>query len=119
MNKENKELIVVKTTVFDKIKKFFKKLFFKKEEIYEAVDENQNKKENDFINRVKIEEDVEKQRLLKLQELIAEDIIKEEELPDDDVKALHKLYDNQILELKKSIDEYREKILKIRMSINE
>ena len=27
MNKENKELIVVKTTVFDKIKKFFKIVF--------------------------------------------------------------------------------------------
>ena len=119
MDKNNSnELTVVKENILDKIKNFFKKLFSKKEE--EKIEETVKvKKENDFINSVKIEEDNEEKRLLKLQSLIVEDVINEDELPEEDVKALHELYDRQILELKKSIDEYREKILKLRMNINE
>lgn len=118
MDKNNSnELTVVKENILDKIKNFFKRLFSKKEEMKaETVD---TKKENDFINNIKIEEDNEEKRLLKLQYLIVEDVITEEELPKEDIKALHELYDRQILELKKSIDEYREKILKLRMNINE
>ena len=41
------------------------------------------------------------------------------EKPEEDVKALHELYNKQILDLKRSIDEYKEKILKLRMNINE
>lgn len=119
MDKKNSnELTVVKENIIDKIKNFFKKLFSKKVEEKEVETVN-TKKENDFINSVKIEEDNEEKRLLKLQTLIAEDVITEEELPEEDVKALHKLYDKQILELKKEIDEYREKILKLRMNISE
>lgn len=119
MDKNNSnELTVVKENIIDKIKNFFKKLFSKKEE-EKQVEIVQTKKENDFINSVKIEEDNEEKRLLKLQSLIAEDVITEEELPEEDVEALHKLYDKQILDLKKQIDEYREKILKLRMNINE
>lgn len=119
MDKNNSnELTVVKENILDKIKNFFKKLFSKKEE-EKKVETVEVKKENNFINSVKIEEDTEEKRLLKLQSLIAEDVITEEELPEEDVKALHKLYDKQILDLKKEIDEYREKILKLRMNINE
>lgn len=50
---------------------------------------------------MKIEEDSEEKRLLKLQTLIADEVITEEELPEEDVKSLHKLYDRQILQLKK------------------
>ncbi len=118
MGKNNSnELTVVKENILDKIKNFFKRLFSKKEE--EKVEIAETKKENSFINSVKIEEDSEEKRLLKLQSLIVEDVITEEELPKEDVKALHELYDRQILELKREIDEYREKILKLRMNINE
>lgn len=123
MDKKNSnELTVVKENILDKIKKIFKKLFSKKEnveKIEEITKTEEEKIENTFINSVKIEEDNEHNRLLKLQNLISEDIITEKELPEEDVKALHKLYDEQILELKKSIDEYREKILKLRMNISE
>ena len=123
MDKKNSnELTVVKENILDKIKKIFKKLFYKKEnveKIEEITKTEEEKIENTFINSVKIEEDNEHNRLLKLQNLISEDIITEKELPEEDVKALHKLYDEQILELKKSIDEYREKILKLRMNISE
>ena len=125
MDKNNtKELTVVKENIFDKIKNFFKKLFSKQEpkeaqEIFTDENIKNVEKENSFINRVKIEEDNEEKRLLKLQSLIAEEIITEDELPEEDVKALHLLYDKQILELKRSIDEYKEKILKLRMNIKE
>ena len=54
MEKSNKELTVVKESFFDKVRKFFKKLFSKKEEVVEITE---NQKENDFLSRVKIEED--------------------------------------------------------------
>ena len=135
MSKDTKELTVVKTTVFDKIKNFFKILFLKNKKNIEDDEiladntvkseqsiqmENLNKtSSNDFVNNVKVEEDTEEARLIKLQSLIAEDVIKEEELPDEDIKALNKLYDKQILELKKNIDEYKQKIVKLREKINE
>lgn len=118
MDKNNtKELTVVKLSIIDRIKNIFKKLFSKKE--IEVVEKEEKQKENTFINSIKIEENNEEKRLLKLQTLISEDIITEEELPAEDVKALHKLYDRQILQLKKEIDDYREKILKLRMNISE
>lgn len=118
MDKNNtKELTVVKLSIIDRIKNIFKKLFSKKE--IEVVEKEEKQKENTFINSIKIEENNEEKRLLKLQTLILEDIITEEELPAEDIKALHELYDKQILELKKSIDDYRERILKLRMNISE
>lgn len=118
MDKNNtKELTVVKLSIIDRIKNIFKKLFSKKE--IEVVEKEEKQKENTFINSIKIEENDEEKRLLKLQSLIAEEVITEEELPTEDVKALHELYDKQILELKRSIDDYREKILKLRMNISE
>ena len=113
-----KELMVVRLGIIDKIKNFLKKLFSKKEKI-EKIEVQEIKKENTFINNVKIQENDEEKRLLKLQTLIADDIVAEEELPEEDVKALHQLYDKQILQLKKEIDDYREKILKLRMNITE
>lgn len=112
------ELTIVRLSIIDRIKNFFKKLFSKKEKV-ENVEVQENKKENTFINNVKIQADDEEKRLLKLQALIADDIVTEEELPEEDVKALHQLYDRQILQLKKEIDDYREKILKLRMNISE
>lgn len=118
MGKNNtKELAVVKLSIIDKIKNIFKKLFYKNEK--EVIEIEEKQKENNFINSIKIEESDEEKRLLKLQKLIADDIVTEEELPEEDIKALHKLYDRQILQLKKEIDDYREKILKLRMNINE
>ena len=121
MDKKNtKELAVVKLSIIDRIKNIFKKLFSSNKEQEKEMKEVQEKqKENTFITSIKIEENDEEKRLLKLQTLISEDVITEEELPKEDIKALHQLYDKQILELKKSIDDYREKILKLRMNISE
>ena len=129
MDKKNtKELAVVKLSIIDRIKNIFKKLFSSNKEQEKEMKEVQEKqKENTFITSIKIEENDEEKRLLKLQTLISEDVITEEELPQksniptipEDIKALHQLYDKQILELKKSIDDYREKILKLRMNISE
>lgn len=121
MDKNNtKELAVVKLSIIDRIKNIFRKLFSSKKEIETQKNEVQEKqKENTFISSIKIEENDEEKRLLKLQTLIAEDVITEEELTEEDVKALHQLYDRQILQLKKEIDDYREKILKLRMNISE
>ncbi len=110
-----KELTIVRLSIIEKIGNFLKKLFSKKENL----EVQEIKKENTFISNIKIQENDEEKRILKLQTLIADDIVTEEELPEEDVNALHKLYDKQILQLKKEIDDYREKILKLRMNISE
>ncbi len=110
-----KELTIVRLSIIEKIGNFLKKLFSKKENL----EVQEIKKENTFISNIKIQENDEEKRMLKLQTLIADDIVTEEELPEEDVNALHKLYDKQILQLKKEIDDYREKILKLRMNISE
>ena len=118
-NNKNQELMVVKESIIDKIKKFFKNLFSKnKIELKEQIYEQKNEKE-EFINSVKIEEDAERRRLINLQNLILEDLVEEEELPQEDIQALHELYNKQILELKDSINDYKQKILKLRMNISE
>lgn len=124
---KNNKLIVAKETVFDKIIGFFKKIFSKKNK--EEVNNNPNiiddtkekgSRNTTFSEGIKVKQNNENEdRLTNLQKLIAEDMITEDELPEEDIKELHKLYDSQILELKRSIDEYREKILKIRMNISE
>ena len=114
------ELTIVNSSIIDKIKNIFKKLFAKKEKKENIEEEtSKTKKESTFINSVKIQENDEEKRLLKLQVLIADNVITEEELPEEDVKALHKLYDKQILQLKKEIDDYREKIIKLRINISD
>lgn len=119
MYKNNtKELTIVRLSIIEKIGKFLKKLFSKKEKL-ENLEVQEIKKENTFISNIKIQENDEEKRMLKLQTLIADDIVTEEELPEEDVNALHKLYDKQILQLKKEIADYRENILKLRMNISE
>ena len=69
-NKNSNELIVVKENLLDKIKNFFRKLFSKQQQDKIEEVEEVEEKENSFIKNVKIEEDNEEKRLLKLQTLI-------------------------------------------------
>ena len=110
-NTQEKNLIEKeeKINLFGKIKKFFKKLFSKKQ--VEAIEEESTEKENnhDFRDYIKMTED-EETKLLDLQNRYRRGEIAENDLTDEQIDALCDLYDKQIEELKNSIRIKEEKI---------
>ena len=106
-----------KNTIFSKIKNFILNLFNKKQKEMEKEEYKFNK-ENDFKQRIIVEEDKEKTRLLNLQQEFEKGNIQEEDIDEADVEKLHKLYDEQIEEINKQTEMYKEKILKIKEKLN-
>lgn len=125
MNEKTREksLIQVKeNSIFYKIKKIFRKLFFRSEPIANVNEikndeeiENQDVK-NDFMERIKNIEDDET-RLLKLQKQYRNGEIKEEELTEEQVSNLCALYDKQIANLRKSNKIRKQKLLEYRNNL--
>lgn len=109
-------LIEKKNTIFSKIKNFISNLFNKKEEAQK--EEYKFNNDNDFKQRIIVEEDKEKTRLLNLQQEFENGNIQEEDIDEADVEKLHKLYDEQIEEINKQTEMYKEKILKIKEKLN-
>ena len=124
-NTQEKSLVQVNENgIFYKIKKFFKNLFnrnanttnnYANVKESESLVANDNKK-NSFMNSSKNIED-EETKLLKLQKQYRSGEIKEEELSEEQVKSLCKLYDKQIANLKKSNDIRKQKLLEYRRKI--
>ena len=123
-NTQEKSLVQVNENgIFYKIKSFFKNLFNRnnttnnyaivKED--KSIVESENTK-NDFMESIKNIED-EETKLLKLQKQYRSGEIKEEELSEEQVKSLCKLYDKQIANLKKSNDIRKQKLLEYRRKI--
>ena len=116
----NNSLIPVKESVFLKIRNFFKKLFgIQTIEEYvantsESIAEGEQEKCNPvFAENMKVEE-TEEQKLLNLQRMIREKRISENELSVEEKDKLRKLYNLQIENLRNSILEKRNRIMKIR-----
>lgn len=117
----NNSLVPVSENIFSKIKRFFSNLFGR-ESINDSSIMNmpQDTKENKleiknsiFMENIKIEE-TEEQKLLKLQKMIHEKSITENDLSSDDTEKLRKLYRSQINELRNSIIEKQNKLMKIK-----
>ena len=117
-NSQEKRLITVnETSIFYKIKTFFKNLFnprkkvenvLRVEEAVNIKSENQNNIDS-FIESIRNIEN-EETKLLKLQQQYRRGEIKEETLTKEQVNALCSLYDKQIANLRKS-NEIRKKNL--------
>ena len=124
-NKQEKALIEInESSIFYKIKNFFRKLF-KKQKVDNTVSEtfSNNKIENDtqkqkFLETIKNIED-EETKLLKLQKQYRKGEIKEEDLTETQYKSLCDLYDRQISNLKKSNEIRNQKILQYRNKLQE
>lgn len=124
-NTQEKSLVQVNENgIFYKIKKFFKNLFNRNANTtnnYAIVKEteslvaNENKK-NSFMESIKNIED-EETKLLKLQKQYRSGEIKEEELSEEQINSLCKLYDKQIANLKKSNDIRKQKLLEYRRKL--
>lgn len=122
--KENMLIESNKKGIFYKIKKFFMDIFNKQrsndskldfcEQVQTTV-ENENKKST-FMEYIKNIED-EETKLLKLQKQYHKGEIREEDLTQEQVTLLCALYDKQIVELKKSNEVKRQKILEYRRKL--
>lgn len=119
-NTDEKSLVRVnKNSIFYKIKRFFKNLFNKRHsadnylvEETTVIKQDADKK-NQFMEQIRKIED-EETILLKLQKQYRNGEIKEEDLTDEQVSSLCKLYDKQISNLKKSNKIRKQKLLEHR-----
>lgn len=119
-NTDEKSLVRVnENSIFYKIKKFFKNLFNKHNsadnyiaEETTVIKQDEDKK-NQFMEQIRKIED-EETLLLKLQKQYRNGEIKEEDLTDEQVSSLCKLYDKQISNLKKSNEIRKQKLLEHR-----
>lgn len=107
-NTQEKNLIKKnESTIFYKIKRFFCDLFGIKnkniETSNEKINTNEYGKKEEFKEYIKKTEDEETQ-ILDLQRRYRRGEIGDNDLTDEQIKSLCDLYDKQILELKKSIE---------------
>ena len=103
-------LIVSKNNLYTKIKRFFFTIFFQKEaKALKKIEKLQNSKKHS--QKIIIPEDIEKNRLLEIQEKYKKGIIKEAEICIKDVEKLVELYELQNSRLKTKIREYKKIIL--------
>ena len=121
-NTQEKSLVQVNENgIFYKIKKFFKNFFNRNANTtnnYAIVKETESlvaseNKKNSFMESIKNIED-EETKLLKLQKQYRSGEIKEEELSEEQVNSLCKLYDKQIANLRKSNEIRKQKLLEYR-----
>lgn len=106
-NTQEKSLIEKnKKSIFNKIKKFFRKIFGKKEKRVqdelihnESLEKEKNENFKEYIKRTEDEET----KLLELQRKYHNKEIDESTLTDEQIDALCDLYDKQIEELEKTI----------------
>lgn len=113
-NTQEKSLIEKKKkSIVGIIKDFFAKIFKKKQKdiIREVVSEeiNKEKENNEFKEYIKRTED-EETKLLELQRRYHNKEIDAEELTEEQIDALCKLYDKQIAELEKTIEIKEQKL---------
>ena len=120
-NTDEKSLLKVnENSIFYKIKQFFRNLFHKNDiadniatvDVNSSITTDEDKK-NTFMENIKKIED-EETILLKLQKKYRNGEIKEEDLTDEQVNSLCKLYDKQIANLKKSNEIRKQKLLEYR-----
>lgn len=120
----NKSLIVAENGLMYKIKLFFNNLFKKNNKGKHDIDINKTTEKfsnkSNFQNDIKIEPDVEREQLLKLQKDYESGIIKEENMTEEQVNKIEKLYKEQISKLRDDYIRYRNKAsnLKDKMASN-
>lgn len=125
MNNEKQErtLKVNGNNIFHKIKRFINNIFKKNKYTIDnisTIDNNvigiEKNREDNFLEFIKNIEN-EQTRLLKLQKQYRSGVIKEKDLTQEQVNALCNLYDKQILELKKSNENRKKKILEYKRNL--
>lgn len=126
MNKNTyeKSLVKVDNSILGRIKLFFKNLF--KSNIQESmINENiiveQEKsntiEENNFVNNIKVQENKQNLRLKKMSKDLESGKIIEEDLCEQELQELREFYLQQIEEKKQSIENYKNRIIRIKAQL--
>lgn len=97
-----------KNSIVDKIKNFFRKIFYKKEKnikeiVEEVIRESEEQNNSNFKENLKIFE-LNEEKLLDIQQKYRNGEIDKRELTDEQIEKLCELYDKQIAELQESIE---------------
>lgn len=123
-NTQDKSLVQVnEKSIFYKIKKFFRSLFYKTNSNVESINvtetttiNNQESTKSSFMEEIRNIEN-EETKLLKLQKQYRSGEIKEEELTEEQVNSLCALYDKQIENLRKYNETRKQKLLEYRRKL--
>ena len=118
-----KSLVKVDNNIFSKIKLFFRNLFkINKTEdntvIENIIEEKNNSiKENNFTSNIKLLEKKPNLRLQKMSKDLESGKIIEEDLCEQELQELREFYLQQIEEKKQSIENYKNKIIRIKAQL--
>lgn len=110
---KNNKLIIYKKSIFRKISNFFKKIFSKKEVLQNEDIIVNNEKNDSFIQNIKIKENKEELRLLQLKQQYENREIDEEDMLDEDVDNLCKLYEKETDELNTDTERRKNHIVQM------
>lgn len=119
-NEYTNSMQVYNLNIFRRIKNFFTNLFKRNIQTKNIVGKKEttpNKKKQKFIKDIKIPEEKTNSRLHKMQKDFEKGLINEDDLNDSDLNDLRKLYMQQIEEKKRSIENYKNKIIKIKTQL--
>ena len=120
---DEKSLVKVDNNIFSKIKLFFRNLFkINKTEdntvIENIIEEKNNSiKENNFTSNIKLLEKKPNLRLQKMSKDLESGKIIEEDLCEQELRELREFYLQQIEEKKQSIENYKNKIIRIKAQL--
>ena len=126
MNKNTyeKSLVKVDNSIFGRIKSFFRNLFKSniqestiRENIIVKQEKSNTTEENNFVNNIKIQENKQNLRLKKMSKDLESGKIIEEDLCEQELQELREFYLQQIEEKKQSIEDYKNKIIKIKIQL--
>ena len=117
---DNKSLIVTDKRLLYKIKILFKNIFNKENQPkamnYNNV-VNQQLNKSSFTNEIKITPNEEKEKLLRLQRDYENGIITEEDMTQEQISKIEKLYVEQISKLRNDYTEYKSKTVALRKKL--
>lgn len=120
---DNKNLMLRQESLFQKIKSFFMKIFRKQKMVEESntteifEENNRIEKQKTFLDDIKVAEDTEKLKILKLQRDYEAGLIKEEEMTDDQISKVEKMYEEQIMKLRNDYDGYKHRMINVRKKL--
>lgn len=102
---KNDEEMISTTGIMYKIKSFFKNLFKKKEKTVEDPQENIVEEKSAFEESIAVKTDDDRARILELQQKFREGKLTADDVTEEDVNKLTELYNEQIAELNKQIEQ--------------
>ena len=118
---KNNKLVEYKDNIFTKIANFFKNIFSRKNIVETIVREPINNEEtkDDFLENIVIKETEEEKRLKSLQLQYDNGEIEEEDILEEDIEKLIKMYEKETKELNADTERIKNHIAKMLKELKE